>query len=217
MNFRNTQAGAVDTSIPVSSPIISSRVSLGFCEKKRWKESEWKHQRYHIRTSHQYIFHILYSASKCISCSTVSFTVRVQCSFQECIYRFQQERRGAKYVASSAPVSLLHPRGPLKMKSTSWKLIQFQKKNPTRNFFTSFSREPYLIKRRHGCGKKRILLFCPNTTNSSPNLPNQACHFGPLKSDQIKGRIPQRFMTTTSGNLLAGNGPGRFFLEEAIF
>ena len=110
MNFRNTQAGAVDTSIPVSSPIISSRVSLGFCEKKRWKESEWKHQRYHIRTSHQYIFHILYSASKCISCSTLSFTVCVQCSFQECIYRFQQERRGAKYVASSAPMSLLHPR-----------------------------------------------------------------------------------------------------------
>ena len=100
----------VRTIISVSSPIISSRVSLGFCEKKRWKESEWKHQRYHIRTSHQYIFHILYSASKCISCSTLSFTVFVQRSFQECIYRFQQERRGAKYVASSAPVSLLHPR-----------------------------------------------------------------------------------------------------------
>ena len=97
----------------VSSPIISSRVSLGFCEKKRWKESEWKHQRYHIRTSHQYIFHILYSASKCISCSTLASTVcivYIQCSFEECIYRFQQERRGAKYAASSAPVSLLHPR-----------------------------------------------------------------------------------------------------------
>ena len=110
MNFRNTKADAVDTRISVSSPIISSRVSLGFCEKKRWKESEWKHQRYHIRTSHQYIFHILYSASKCISCSTLSFTVCIQCSFEECIYRFQQERRGAKYAASSAPVSLLHPR-----------------------------------------------------------------------------------------------------------
>ena len=113
MNFSNTQADAVDTRISVSSPIISSRVSLGFCEKKRWKESEWKHQRYHIRTSHQYIFHILYSASKCISCSTLASTVcivYIQCSFEECIYRFQQERRGAKYAASSAPVSLLHPR-----------------------------------------------------------------------------------------------------------
>ena len=145
MNFRNTQAGAVDTSIPVSSPIISSRVSLGFCEKKRWKESEWKHQRYHIRTSHQYIFHILYSASKCISCSTLSFTVCVQCSFQECIYRFQQERRGAKYVASSAPMSLLHPR--------HWAIQEEVNQLETHpvsdsfffpsNFFTSFSKERY--------------------------------------------------------------------------
>ena len=107
--------------------------------------------------------------------------------------------------------------GPFKMKSTSQKLIQFQNKISPRNFFTSFSREPYLIKRRRGCGKKRVLLFFPNKTNSSPNLPNQACYFGPLKSDQIKGRIPQRFMTTTSGNLLAGNGPGRIFLEKAFF
>ena len=107
--------------------------------------------------------------------------------------------------------------GPFKMKSTSQKLIQFQNKISPRNFFTSFSREPYLIKRRRGCGKKRVLLFFPNKTNSSPNLPNQACYFGPLKSDQIKGRIPQRFMTTTCGYLLARKGPGSFFWRKPSF
>ena len=56
---------------------------------------------------------------------------------------------------------------PFKMKSTSWKLIQFQN------------------------------LFFP-----------QQLYFEPLKSDQVRGRIPQRFMTTTCGYLLARKGPG---------
>ena len=177
MNFRNTQADAVDTRISVSSPIISSRVSLGFCEKKRWKESEWKHQRYHIRTSHQYIFHILYSASKCISCSTLAYTVCVQCSFEDFIYRFQQERRGAKYVASSAPVSLLHPR--------HWAIQDEVNQLETHPVSESF-------------------------------FPQQL-YFEPLKSDQVRGRIPYRFMTTTCGYLLARKGPGRGHLLIFVY
>ena len=95
-------------------------MSFGFCEKKREKESEWKHQRYRIRSFHQCISHnVLCRTIKCIYpgvflglyCA-LHWILLLQCSELECIYRFLGERRGENYVSSSDLMSLLHLREP---------------------------------------------------------------------------------------------------------